>query len=488
MIRRTLALTTLATLLLTSSAAYADDPARAEARQRFARGLELFNQADNGGALAEFRKAYELVPHPLVLFNLGLVYSVLKRPVEAVEAFDRLLQAPGDLSAERIERAKSERQAQAARVGVLDVRCNADHASVEVDGLPHGSFDRQIKVRVSSGPHLLSVTAPGHLPARRELTIAGGATEVIELRLEASEVRPALLDIGTQLLDVDVRVDGQRVATTPLASAIALSAGKHRVELVRDGYTSVSREVDIAPGATGEMDVELTVKSSELGRGGELALSVSETEAVVYVDGASFGNRTSIRLPPGRHVLRVERSGFHDYERQFEIQRGRTTELQVPLDPTPDFRADYVSTAGTQRTLGWVGVAAGAVIAGGSVGFLVRNQGQISDAETKFDTVADSFENGGPCDKSLGGSDACDTELQLALDDLDRKRSRTKFGWIGVGVGVVVSAVGVVLLATGDDPDRYEPKLEQDPYARARVLPVAWVDDTSAGFGFMGAF
>ena len=54
----------------------ATDPTT-EARERFGRGLRLFNDGDNAGALAEFERAYALSPHPSVLYNIGLVNAAV---------------------------------------------------------------------------------------------------------------------------------------------------------------------------------------------------------------------------------------------------------------------------------------------------------------------------------------------------------------------------------------------------------------------------
>ena len=82
---------------VTASAAN-DTDARAEARTRFDRGLRLFDEGDSAGALAEFKRAHELVPNQLVLFNIGLVYAALARPVEATDALDRVLRDPAGLT------------------------------------------------------------------------------------------------------------------------------------------------------------------------------------------------------------------------------------------------------------------------------------------------------------------------------------------------------------------------------------------------------
>src|SRR5260370_8717793 len=59
---------------------------KAEARERFDRGVRLFEKGENAGALAEFKRAYELIPNPLVLFNMGLVYPAINRPIAATAA------------------------------------------------------------------------------------------------------------------------------------------------------------------------------------------------------------------------------------------------------------------------------------------------------------------------------------------------------------------------------------------------------------------
>jgi hypothetical protein len=75
--------------------------ARQEAAERFDRGLRLFNQGENAGALVEFKRTYELTGDPSTLFNIGLVYAELKRPVEAVDALDMLLKSSAKLGPEQ---------------------------------------------------------------------------------------------------------------------------------------------------------------------------------------------------------------------------------------------------------------------------------------------------------------------------------------------------------------------------------------------------
>src|SRR5690349_17134485 len=100
------------------------DARKAEAAERFDRGMALLEKGDDAGALAELTRVYQLAPHPRVLFDLGLVYTSLNRPVEAVRAFDALLAAPGALPEESLARARRTRDAEARRVARLDVTTN----------------------------------------------------------------------------------------------------------------------------------------------------------------------------------------------------------------------------------------------------------------------------------------------------------------------------------------------------------------------------
>src|SRR5512137_491023 len=97
------------------------DAARAEAKERFTRGLHLFENGDNGGALAEFKQAYDLVPNRLVLYNIAQVYASMGKPVEAVQSLEKVLADAGPLKPEYLERARAAKDEQERHIGLLEV-------------------------------------------------------------------------------------------------------------------------------------------------------------------------------------------------------------------------------------------------------------------------------------------------------------------------------------------------------------------------------
>ncbi len=68
---------------------------------------------------------------------------------------------------------------------------------------------------------------------------------------------------------------------------------------------------------------------------GSLRLRVRPADASVYVDGkfhGAAGNLESLVLRPGRHRVEVVRPGFRTVEREVEVDRGRSAELEVELE------------------------------------------------------------------------------------------------------------------------------------------------------------
>lgn len=469
-----------------ASAQAADD--KAEARERFHRGLRLFEQGDDAGALAEFQRAYDLTRHPLLSFNIGLVYAAMKRPVEAVDTLDRLLAAPGDLDAAKLERARRTRAEQAASIGSISITSNVSGATIEIDGVARGKTPLAQPIRVARGSHIVAVVAPGHIPVRRELLVASGGVSKLAVELERADGRLAELEIPVSLPGVEIRVDGERVGTTPLSAPITLAPGKHAVSLIRPGYRSLHRDVQIGAGARGRLDAKLDVDASTLGReGGTLVIEVSEPNATIWLDGNPI--QTTARVPHGEHVLAVERAGFLRTERSVVVARGTTTRVEIELEPTPETRAAYVGRTTSQRTWGWVALGGGALIAAGSTGFLIYNMSAESDASDDYDAAAAEHEPGGSCDPGQGlQTDECRVRLELALDDLTSIRDREKFGWIGLGTGAVAAAFGAYLLLSNDDPDRYEPGPESEAIARVRAVPVGFATPGGFGLGVVGSF
>src|SRR5688572_23037483 len=158
------------------------DPVRTEARERYERGKQLYEEHDYAGALAEFVRAQQLIPSPVTLLNIGRVYAAMNRPVDAVVALEKVLASPGALKPDQVALAARTRDEQKKRVGRLAVTTNVP-ANLEIDGLPVGKTPLSEPLRVASGAHIVTALAAGYLPARKEITIAGDTSGELKFDL-----------------------------------------------------------------------------------------------------------------------------------------------------------------------------------------------------------------------------------------------------------------------------------------------------------------
>lgn len=462
---RTLSACLVVTLSVTTASLGAEavqvsPAAREEAAQRFDRGLKLFDAQDNAGALAEFLRADEIAPHVLLAYNIGLVYAAMNRPVESARALERALATPDALKPAQVTRARTVLAEQSARVARVRVTTKPEGARLEIDGVSAGKTPLSEPLRVASGTHVIGAVLEEHAPSRKELTVAGNQEIALELELVPTEgSRLAHLGVKTNVPDATVSVDGQRVAKTPLPASLALTAGRHRVEVARPGYTTVAREIDLGPGASGELAFELAVDALAVSQSGAtLTLALSEPGAVVTVDGKTLGPyRGSLKLPHGVHTLRVERDGFFPAERQLTLEPLKDNEHVIRLQPTPETLAEHESSVAFHRTWGWGGVIGGAVIAGAGATFLAVNAGAKSDAKDALALVYDEQKNEVICDVASGDDpDMCNARYLLAKKNYDDKKKRDVLGFVGIGLGGAVAATGVVLLLTAPDAAKYD--------------------------------
>jgi hypothetical protein len=470
---------------------------RTEARERFDRGLGLFNAGDNQGALVEFRRAYELVENVVVLFNIGLVYAQTGRAVEATEALDRVLANPGKLSSERLALARKTRDEQAARIASVSVVANVDGGRVEVDGLEAGAIPLGAALRVTSGTHVVAVVAPGYLPQRKEIAIAGGEKRSVAFELVPMQGRLAHLVIKTHVPGADVFADDERIGSTPLVASVSLAPGVHRIDLRRVGYVSASGTVTLSDGATGEIVLEPTEDWSAFATSGTaLALDVTETAPVVTIDGRSRGVYSGpLKLAVGPHHVLVERGDFMAAERDVTLDPGRTTTLHFALEPTPEYRARYTQRAQSQRMWGWIGVIGGAAVVGGGVGLVAYDADQRKNGNATANQLNAAIQphSGSSCDPMTQDSGTlqyrsqCIDPLNTAYGRVSDANTRDYVGWGAVGLGAAGMVTGAILLLTADNPSRYD-HAEPGPASGRHISPSIWTARDGGGISVVGAF
>jgi hypothetical protein len=460
-----------------------------EARNRFNQGLRLFETGDYTAALAEFKRAYDLIPNVVVMYNIGLVYEATSRPVEAVDALDLALASGGlKLTDQQRNHARQVRDEQSSRVAQVMIITDRP-ASIEIDGVEAGRTPLAKPLRVPSGAHTISVVASGFLPSRKQVMFAGQVTETLTLTLMPSESTLAHLAVAVSVPGAEVLVNGKSAGFTPLAASIALLPGAARVDVRRAGYRTVSRTVTLDEGATGSVDVTLeedpTAGATTQGR---LRLAFNEPGAEVIVDGAARAIEPdgTLTLPVGPHHLRVQRLGFQPAERALELAADKETSLAVRLAPTLETKSQDQDAARGRSHRAWAAVAGGVAIAGGAAIYAGVTRHDIGNAQAALDArLAEEMTMGNRCyyDPNTLSKEydahGCPGEKASFEDDLRFAKLRRNIAYGVVGLGLVTAAVGTYLLATsssGGHPDQQTSQIS------------LWSDDRGGGVMVFGRF
>lgn len=181
-----------------------------EADRHFKSGVALYREAKYGDALAEFERAYEIAPHPLVLFNIAECHRELLHYAEAVTAYRQFLaDGKGRAPAARLATAQAELDALLtliARVTVTIAPANAE-AVLILDGK---ELDRPVMPLIlPPGEHRVLARAAGLRDAARDLQLRAGDSAEVALQLDELP-----------------RITVERVVTAPAPGpALALDAG-----------------------------------------------------------------------------------------------------------------------------------------------------------------------------------------------------------------------------------------------------------------------
>jgi tetratricopeptide (TPR) repeat protein len=463
-----------------------DEAARGQAKEHFARGSHLFENGDNAGALAEFEKAHQLVPNKRVVYNIAMVYAAMGKPVEALQFLDEVLSDPGPLSPEQLARARDAKEEQTRRIGEINVKVNVP-ADIEVDGEHMRDASSEAPIRVAAGGHVVAAIAPGYLPVRQSVAVAGQAHVEMALELQPTGGKLAQVQIFCLLPGAEVLVDDVPVGKTPLAEPVTVAPGKRVFELQRPGYMTIRREVTLSDGAHRSVAFKPEEDLQAGDARGRMRLLASEDSVQVTVDGQSRGAyRKAIELPAGLHIVKLEKAGFETLERLADVPAGSEVDVKVTLRPTLETRDAYLSHARAYRRWSVAALVTGALVAGGSVALALWGNSKLPAANDNLAKVnAENVANGCnatniPDIRRL----TCEQNLAAAQSDVDKYTNVRLGGIIGAAAGAAIIGTGVVLWLVGPDPGIYD---RPNAYA-STLVPVLAAGPDGASLMLRGRF
>ena len=179
-------------------------------------------------------------------------------------------------------------------------------------------------------------------------------------------------------------VDGKLVGEVPLERPLRLPAGKHTLKVIKQGFSQYLDVVRIVRGKPTVVEVDL------LPIAGVLLVKASETGAKVFIDGNYRGLAPlEAELKIGKHSIRVQKAGFHDFITTRAAIAGERREVLATLKEmavSPYRPAPLPPPRWYEKWYVWLGIAGGvvAVAVAVAVPVAIGSKDPLSSAEIRF--------------------------------------------------------------------------------------------------------
>lgn len=193
----------------------------------------------------------------------------------------------------------------------------------------------------------LESTANGHYQAKRDAEAYAAYAEWLEkygakapaakknlaqARLKELEARTGTLALSITEPGAQVSIDEKPVGTSPLAAPLRLSAGPHRVRVVKDGFMPF----DAAPNVVAGSPTALTVKLEAQSTKGRLVVREKTNKPVrVLVDGVDMGDAPwSGEVEAGSHEIGGRSPTMAAAPQRVTIERGKENVVELVASST----------------------------------------------------------------------------------------------------------------------------------------------------------
>lgn len=168
---------------------------------------------------------------------------------------------------------------------------------------------------------------------------------------------PGHLVINSTIDGAEVLIDEESVGFTPLDGPLRLEPGAHTVRVRRAGYTEYDGVIDVRPGQTQTLEVDM------IALGMVLTVRSTPDEASVFIDGTFRGTTPiELELNEGPHSLRVTSPRFHESIQQIDARAGQTDLVDVQLEAIPEEMLNPRDAEWYEEPLTWIIVGGGAVV------------------------------------------------------------------------------------------------------------------------------
>lgn len=213
---------------------------RARAGREFAQGIADYRRGDFVGAAARFAAAYEALPDPAPLFNMGRAWEGANEIHRAIDAYQRYLVETPDTRDRDEVRARIETLQ--GRPAQLFVSSEPPGATLSVDDSPPQPGATPLVLRVPPGPHTLALEREGFRRTIHRVIARPGETETVTVVLPAEEQGSRAAHPSRVLLRRTTSMANWRVGTS-FGAARAFAGQPYWFTMAADAQLTIGRYV-----------------------------------------------------------------------------------------------------------------------------------------------------------------------------------------------------------------------------------------------------
>jgi predicted negative regulator of RcsB-dependent stress response len=245
-----------------------DDPAE-QAALLVEEGTALFQARNFEQAAIVFQQAYNLDPHPVLLFNIARAHQEMAdlptalrmfREVRDMEADENVTSAANQRIA-TLEQMLTEQGYDPATVsatdyvprGFVNITSEPPGATVLIDSAELGVTPLN-RGQIDEGTHELRLLLDGYHPITTSIDVRGGGETIRSFTMQERTSleqyvppEPGYLSVNAPQSNMEVFVDGQRYSVTPLVQA-PLAPGTYEVVVNAVGWISYSTVIEVRSG------------------------------------------------------------------------------------------------------------------------------------------------------------------------------------------------------------------------------------------------
>ncbi|NTU48418.1 MAG: PEGA domain-containing protein [Syntrophobacteraceae bacterium] len=215
-------------------------------------------------------------------------------------------------------------------LAVLNVTTVPPGADVTVDGRLEGKSP--VTLRLTAGKKTVRISLDGYQEWSDTVLLQEARDTPLEINLKQA-ARESELAINSNPPGAQVYVDETPKGVTPLR--VKASPGKHAVRLTLANHQEWEGKVQVEEGKEHPLNVDLKF----LSRDALLSVMSEPPRAKVFINGVAKGETPlQLKLPPGKHDVRMTLSKFRDWESQVQLKAAEEYPLNVRMAPEPPRR------------------------------------------------------------------------------------------------------------------------------------------------------